>query len=176
MPENRWWFLLGPFAALLILTITTLVTWLVFNNGNSNWFTRYALLLGESLSKIPGDTSQLLQFIIVTLPAMLFSPLAEEFLYRGYMLTDFSQRWDIRTGMILQSAAFAFVHLAHYGLYPFQPALVLLWIPSMFMAALVFGWITWQSKSIWCAVVSHSIYNLGMNGIVFLLLADRLGL
>jgi len=40
--------------------------------------------------------------------------------------------------MITQAIAFALVHLVHYGLVPFQPVLILFWLPSMFVVALIF--------------------------------------
>ena len=61
--------------------------------------------------------------------------------------------------MIVQAALFAIVHLAHYGLVPWQPTLILYWVPSMFVAGLVFGWVRWQSGSLWPAVLAHSVFQ-----------------
>jgi hypothetical protein len=78
-------------------------------------------------------------------------------------------------GMGVQAAAFAPVHLAHYGLLPFQLLLIAVWLSSMALAALAFGWIIQKSGSVWCAVVAHAAFNAGMNGVVFVLLPGLIG-
>lgn len=167
---DLWWYTAGPLVTLAVLFITAGVTWCIFGDTDSNWFVRHASALENSLSSVSEDTSLGSKFLIVTIPAMIFSPLGEEFLFRGYLLTALSSTLSRSAAMFIQAAAFAFVHLAHYGLQPFQPELLLVWLPSMFLAGYTFGWITIKSKSIWCAIISHSIYNLGMNAIVFFLL------
>ena len=132
-------------------------------------------MLKESLGSIPDGTSLETKFWIVTIPAMIFSPIGEEFLYRGYILKSFSDEWGPKVGQLIQAGAFAFVHLAHYGLMQFQPLLILIWIPSMFLTALVFGWIVQKSDSLWPAVAAHAIFNLGMNAVVFLMLPNQFG-
>jgi membrane protease YdiL (CAAX protease family) len=58
---------------------------------------------------------------------------------------------------------------------PVQPSLIAVWLPSMFFVALVLGWIVLKNNSIWVAVLSYGLFNFGMNGLVFLLLPDLLG-
>lgn len=171
-PVSWRWFLVGPLAALGTLALCTASAWTVFGAGDANWFTRHALVLREALAQAPVGASPTTRFLTVTLPAMLFSPLAEEFLYRGFVLTAVSTRWGYRAGTLVQATAFALVHLAHYGLNPFQPALLAVWLPSTFAAALVFGRIVQKSGSLWPAVASHSLFNLGINAVVFLFLPD----
>ncbi|MDZ7694240.1 MAG: type II CAAX endopeptidase family protein [Balneolaceae bacterium] len=167
-PVSAWWFLGGPAVALLMLAFCFTAAWLIIGGTNDNWFVQHALTLHKSLGQTPASTSTLIQFGIVTIPAMLFSPLAEEFLYRGYLLRGLSNRWGLPAGMVTQALAFTLVHLTHYGLVPYQPILITVWLPCMFLAALGFGWITQKSRSIWIAVLSHSVFNLGMNAVVFL--------
>ena len=169
------WFAAGPLVALFVLFSTAGVTWWIFWDTDSNWFVRHALAMQESLSGVPENTVLSTKFLIVTIPAMVFSPFGEEFLFRGYLLAAFSAKLGASVAMIFQAAAFALVHLAHYGLQPFQPELILVWLPSMFLAGYMFGWITVKSGSVWCAVLSHSVYNLGMNAIVFFFLQDKIG-
>ena len=174
-PTSWKWFLIGSVVALGTLLGCTVVAWTVFGEGQDNWFVQHAQTLQEALAPVPAGVSPVARFWIVTAPAMLFSPLAEEFLYRGFMYSTYSTCWEHRTGMGLQAGAFALVHLAHYGLHPFQPALLTVWLPSMFIVALCMGWIVQKSGSVWPAVVAHSLLNLGMNGIVFGLLPDLIG-
>lgn len=161
------WYLTAPLIVLVLLGLLTAVAWFLFGNSDSNWLVQHANYLEESLSPLPNNTDMVTRFAVATLPAMLFSPLGEEFFYRGIMLSGLTKRWGLATAMVLQAAAFALVHLSHYGLKPFQPQLILLFITSMFVVALLFGWIRYRSGSVWVAVVSHAIFNLGMNGIAF---------
>lgn len=166
-PVTARWFLTGPLAALVLLLIAALTSWVFFGDSEANWLAQHATFLDESLRSLPSETDVFVLFAVATLPAMLFSPLGEEFLYRGFMLADFTASWGYRAAMLVQASAFALLHLAHYGLNPFQPDLIAVFIPSIFVAGLAFGWIRYKSGSIWVAVWSHSIFNLGMNGIVF---------
>lgn len=171
-PDSKWWLLTGPAAALAVLAVCAAVAWLIFGSGDDNWFTQHAKTMNEALAQAPAGTSLVTRFWVVTIPAMLFSPFAEEFFYRGFILYAFSVKWGVQKAMYIQAAAFAFVHLAHYGLNPVQPALIVVWLPSMFLTAMVFGWIVQKSGSIWVAVLSHSVFNLGMNSLVFLSLPE----
>jgi membrane protease YdiL (CAAX protease family) len=170
-----WWFAAGPLVAVVVLFSTAGVTWWIFGDTDSNWFVRHALAMQESLSGVPKNSALSTKFLIVTIPAMVFSPFGEEFLFRGYLLAAFSAKLGTSASLVIQAAAFALVHLAHYGLDPFQPELILVWLPSMFLAGYTFGWITVKSGSVWCAVISHTVYNLGMNAIVFFFLQDNMG-
>ncbi len=174
-PVSWNWVIFGPLLSLLCLGICFGLAWSIFGATDENWFVQHALMLNESLSQVHESTSLEMKFWIVTIPAMIFSPLGEEFLYRGFLLKSFEKEWNFRMGMIVQASAFAIAHLAHYGLLPFQPLLILVWLPSMFFAALVLGWIVKKSESIWIGVLSHLFFNLGMNAVVFLMLPNLVG-
>ena len=174
-PTSWNWLLNGSFLAFGALLFCIAVTWGFFGISENNWFVQHALMLKESLSSIPAETSFEAKFWMVTIPAMIFSPIGEEFLFRGYIQKSFSIEWGPKVGQIVQAGAFALVHLAHYGLMPFQPILILIWVASMFLTALLLGWIVKKSQSIWPAVVAHAFFNLGMNAIVFLMFPNHFG-
>jgi membrane protease YdiL (CAAX protease family) len=174
-PTSWNWLTNGSFLALGALLFCVAVTWGLFGTSENNWFVPHAYMLNESLGSIPEKTSLEAKFWIVTIPAMVFSPIGEEFLYRGYLQQSFSNEWGPKVGQIVQASAFALVHLAHYGLMPFQPLLILVWLPSMFLVAWIFGWIVQKSQSIWPAVVAHAAFNIGMNAVVFLMLPNLVG-
>jgi uncharacterized protein len=174
-PISKSWFLLGPFYALVALAVCAGVVWSIFGNNTDNWMVQHASYLNEALSQAPSNASLLTSFALVTFPALIFSPFAEEFLFRGYMMSGFTRVWGIQSAMCIQAFAFALVHLAHYGLNPFQPLLIAVWFPSMFFVSVVLGWIVFKSGSIWVAVLSHGIFNIGMNGFVFLILPEVIG-
>ncbi|MDR9364337.1 MAG: type II CAAX endopeptidase family protein [Balneolaceae bacterium] len=172
-PTSWNWLVNGSFFAIGALILCIGSAWVIFGTSENNWFVQHAFMLKDSLGSIPGETSLEIKFWIVTIPAMVFSPIGEEFLYRGYIQKSFSDEWGQKVGQIVQAGTFAFVHLAHYGLTPFQPLLILIWVPSMFLTALVFGWIVQKSESLWPAVAAHAIFNLGMNAVVFLMLPNQ---
>jgi uncharacterized protein len=174
-PVSKRWFFLGPLYAMMALAVCAGMVWLIFGNRTDNWMILHALYLHDVLSQAPANASVLTLFALATLPALILSPFAEEFLFRGYMISGFSKVWGVRAAMCIQALAFALVHLAHYGLNPYQPSLVAVWLPSMFFVSMVLGWIVLKSGSIWVTVLSHGIFNLGMNGLVFLILPDLIG-
>lgn len=175
-PDRLIWFLFGSVAAAVTMALCALAAWALAGDGPANWFVHHALSLRDILLEIPSDLSALSQYWIVTGPALVFSPLAEEFLFRGYVMESVSRRWNNRAGMLVQASAFALVHLAHYGLAPFNPLLILVWLPSMFFVAIVLGWIVRRSGSLWPAVVAHAVFNAAMNGVVFWQMPGMLGL
>lgn len=174
-PVSWNWLIYGPLLSLFSLAICVVLAWSIFGTTTENWLVQHALRLNESLLQVPESSSLEMKFWVVTIPAMIFSPLGEEFLYRGFLLKSFETEWNFRIGMIVQASAFAIAHLTHYGLLPFQPLLLLVWLPSMFFAALVLGWIVRKSDSIWIGVISHLFFNLGMNAVVFLILPNQVG-
>jgi len=171
-PVSKTWFFRAPLVGACLVAACATIGWLAFGDGDSNWFTKHALVLKDSLAPAPTNASVASLFMMVTIPAMIFSPLGEEFLFRGFMLRTLELRWGYRAAILIQAAIFAFVHLAHYGLNPLQPALIAVWLPSTFAIGLVLGWVVSESGSIWCAVIAHSIFNLGLNATVFILLPN----
>ena len=169
-PGSPHWYFTGSLLSIGLLTISAGASWMFFGTTETNWLVQHAIALSESLSNLPDQTSLLQLFIFATVPAMLFSPIGEEFLYRGYLQQAFSDHYGRSAGLWIQATAFALVHMSHYGLKPLEPVLLMVFLPSMLAAGLLFGWIRNQSGSLWPAVVSHSIYNAGLNGIVFIFL------
>ncbi|MFO7799804.1 MAG: CPBP family intramembrane glutamic endopeptidase [Rhodohalobacter sp.] len=158
--------------ALAALAVCVGTAWLIFGNSDDNWMVQHSLYLNESLSQAPSNTTVFTRFTLVTFPALIFSPFAEELLYRGCMISGFSKTWGVPVALCIKAFAFALVHLTHYGLNPVQPSLIAVWLPSMFFVALVLGWIVLKNNSIWVAFLSHRFFNFRMNGLVFLFLPD----
>jgi len=175
-PDHMIWFVFGSLAAAVILVLSALAAWAAAGNGAANWFVHHALMLRDILLEVPVDMSAVEQYLIVTGPALVFSPLAEEFIFRGYLMESISRRRGASSGMMIQAAAFSIVHLARYGLNPFNPLLVLVWLPSMFFTGIILGWIVRRSGSLWPAIAAHAVFNAAMNAIVFWRLPGILGL
>lgn len=117
-----------------------------------------------------------LYFLIAVIPSMLFSPIGEEFLYRGVIHGTFVFRFGERGASILDSLAFAITHIAHFGIlyvsgiwiFSFVPALI--WVISMFIACQVFFQCKQFTGSLWGAVASHAGFNFMMMYVIFYML------
>jgi membrane protease YdiL (CAAX protease family) len=157
------WILLAGAAGTLSVTACALAAWVVFGASDDNWFARHAVALAETAKSFPAGATTSQTFWYLTIPAMIFSPISEEILFRGYLMRRWSGSRGPRAGLLLQAGAFALIHLAHYGLRPFQPALIPLWLLSMFGVAVVLGWLTRRSRSLVPAMLAHVVFYLLMN-------------
>lgn len=107
-------------------------------------------------------------FLIAAVPSMLFSPIGEEFLYRGVIHGCFAGRFGQTKASFFDSAAFALTHLAHFGIvytaaaWRFLPLPSLLWMLSMFLVSQLFFRSKRYCHSLWGAVAAHAGFNLVM--------------
>ncbi len=157
--------------AAICSAIYNLGQWL-FGNEITNWF-RY---IGESY---PTDISALSEqdksvyFIIFSVIGLTFSPFGEEFLYRGVIHGSFLDKLGDRGAAIIDSLAFALVHLAHFGIvftnqsWTFLPLPSFIWLILMFATGMVLNHCKSKSGSIWGAVIGHMAFNLLMTYFIF---------
>lgn len=171
---SHWWrmgvaFLLGGLSCLAVFGLFDLL----FGQTVQNAF----VYIGgnNSGSSIPGP-EKLVYFWIAVIPSMLFSPIGEEFLYRGVIHGSFVNRFGESVASIFDSLAFALTHLAHFGIvyalgsWHFLPVPAALWVLSMFLVCRMFFRCKVFCGSIWGAVVAHSGFNFAMMYGIFYLL------
>jgi membrane protease YdiL (CAAX protease family) len=121
------------------------------------------------------DGDRLVFFIIFAVIGMLFSPIGEEILYRGLAHEALASSWGNRRAALIDAGAFAFTHLAHFGLvfvvgvWAFLPIPALFWVSAMFLASLVFYGFRKLTGSLVGAIVAHAGFNLAMNWVIFYL-------
>ena len=173
--EIPWWilwgFLLGVGAAFLVYFIG----WGIFGNTNEHW---YISLLNQVISEEDRALmSTAVLFPIVTFPAIIFSPVGEELLFRGMIHEAFKKTDAVWRAGIINSLAFALIHIFHYGIsyqsstgWEFQPWTGLLWFFLMAGVSGLFTLCREKSESIFPAMISHSAFNLTMNATIFLFL------
>ncbi len=149
-------------------------------------FAMYKSLYGETIQnafayigKVSGDFSQLSDsdrltyFIIAVIPSMLFSPIGEEFLYRGIIHRSFSGKFGEKNASAVDSLAFALTHLAHFGIlwtvtgWAFLPVPAVLWVISMYAVSRLFFECKQWCDSLFGAVVAHAGFNLAMMYFIF---------
>lgn len=172
---QRYRVLILAFAAGLIFSLFLYyVGHSLYGNTYENWYT----YVGRSY-KIPAaikPNDKTILFTVVALTGMLFSPVGEEFFFRGIVHASFANSVGDKKASIIDSSAFALTHLSHFGLvfvndqWRFLTVPALLWVLSMFLVSILFFLFKTYSGSILGAVVCHAAFNLGMTYCIFYLL------
>lgn len=146
----------------------------LYGDSYENWY----VYIGKSYN-IPDSITlddKKIMFIIMAIPGMTFSPIGEEFFFRGIVHGSFAKSVGDTKASIIDSLAFALTHLAHFGLvfidsmWDFYLIPALIWVANMFLVSVLFFQMKKLSDSIWGAVVCHAGFNLGMIYCVFFLI------
>jgi len=157
-----WGFLLGCGMCLLLFAITRLA----FGLEISNPFVYIAN--GTTTGSESG-----IYFLIYMIIVLTFSPIGEELFYRGVVHQAFRERFGERWASVIDSAAFALTHLAHFGIvyaaggWKFLPLPSLIWVGSMSLTCMVFNRVKRESGSIVGAILTHAGFNFGMGFLIF---------
>jgi len=165
-----WGVLLGALAAGLLF-------WLgvsLFGETSDNWFVSVRNSFPVTPEMAGLRTAQL--FWIISIPSLIFSPLGEEIFFRGFLQQVVEERWNRRTGVIVDAGWFAAIHLFHHGILridgqvqilPFSGAL---WMVLIFGTGVLFAFLRHRTGSLVAPILSHAAFNLGMNYTIFYLL------
>lgn len=144
--------------------------YLLYGNTISN---SLVYISKASTSVVLDDSHRLIFFLIAAIPSMLFSPIGEEFLYRGVIHGSFVPKFGETKASLFDSLAFALTHLAHFGIifdagvWKLLPVPALLWVLSMFAVSRLFFACKQMCDSIFGAVLSHAGYNFAMMYFIF---------
>jgi hypothetical protein len=145
---------------------------LLFGAGEDNAF-EYVAGSYSGLPPVMGDTQRLILFAVFALIGMTCSPIGEELFYRGLVHECFADEAGEGRSACIDAAAFALVHLAHFGLvwtaagWVLLPLPALWWLCGMFVAALAFNGARRASGSVFGAVAAHAAFNLLMTAWIF---------
>jgi len=162
-------FLLGASACGVIFLIGSAL----YQSSITNWFVYISKSYGSiPAAELTGD-SKWIYFLIFSLIGMTVSPIGEELLYRGLIHQSFVSKFGENMASIIDSMAFATVHLAHFGIiysggsleFPAVPAL--LWISLMYASARLFYYCKQKTGSINGAITSHAGFNFAMTYLIF---------
>jgi len=170
---KNWPFFLGAFfMGLLGSGLLYGIMLVLFGNSEAH---AYVYIAGsyQNLPDLMLAGERLQYFFIYCLISMSFSPLGEELFYRGLIHEYFATVLGDLRASYLDSAAFALVHLAHFGIiyqegqweWLVMPSFI--WMMSLFLLCRVFFIARQKSGSIWGAVAAHAAFNLGMNYFIF---------
>jgi membrane protease YdiL (CAAX protease family) len=165
-----WGVLLGAAAALVIFVIG----FLLYGRTADNWYVAISrqYMLGDLVSQL----SLTMLIPMFTIPAMVFSPIGEEFFFRGMVHESINGRWGERAATLVNGLAFSAVHFLHYGIardagvWHVRIVPGMLWVLLMMGTSWLFTLCRRRGGAIWPAVLSHSAFNLVMNLTIFLVL------
>jgi membrane protease YdiL (CAAX protease family) len=91
--------------------------------------------------------------LVFWLAIVVFGPVYEEILFRGFLFVGLRQSALGTAGTIVVTGlVFALLHAAQYG------AAV---IAQIFILGIVFGVVRWKSGSLWSTIFLHGLWNLG---------------
>lgn len=152
---------------LMVISAETL-----FGAGDDNAF-RYIAGTYAGLPSPMDDQTRLILFLVFAAIGMTFSPIGEELFYRGLVHETFAGRFGEWRAAAIDAAAFALVHIAHFGLiwraggWTFLPGPAAWWVSGLFVTGLVFFWFRRASGSVAGAIFAHAGFNLAMTAWIF---------
>lgn len=173
-PKAWSWLLYGFAFGLILSVLLYFLGELIYRNTFQNWY----VYIGRSYN-IPteiGANDKLIMFAIMAIVGMTFSPIGEEFFFRGIVHSSFAKSFGDRKASIIDSATFALTHVSHFGLvfinnkWDFLIVPTIIWVLSMFLMSILFYHCRKKSNSLLGAIICHSAFNLGMIYCIFYLL------
>lgn len=132
-----------PCIVVLIPTLFVLISFIV-SIGNLFFFYMFFLLPPP---ETPTTVSQHYQSSWVLIFTVFFTPIAEEFLFRGIILRGFFTRYSVVKSIVFNSLVFGIWHLT----------------PTQFISATLlgglFGWLSYKTGSLIICIIAHSLAN-----------------
>jgi membrane protease YdiL (CAAX protease family) len=109
----------------------------------------------EPIRQMVRDAPLWLAFVALAVGA----PLAEELLFRGYLLGRLTKTpLGVLGGALVANAAWTALHFGYSWLS----------LADVFVAGLFFTWALWRTRSIWVPIAFHAIYNAAVLFIVLI--------
>lgn len=79
------------------------------------------------------------------LSLVVFAPMTEEFIFRGYLLHRWTKKWGLWAAIVLSSVLFGALHPDSLG---------------AAFTGFVFAILYLRTQSLWAAIIAHALYNL----------------
>ncbi|MGD0548028.1 MAG: CPBP family intramembrane glutamic endopeptidase [Terracidiphilus sp.] len=144
----------------------------LFGNSPDNWCV--SIRDSFQLKQMLAVMSPAAAYAVITLSTVSFTPIGEEFLFRGLIQQSFTLRWNAVIATLVNGFAYGLMHLLHvHGLWHdaagFHLRLISGALVVLLLAGLgaIFTFIRLRTGSLWCAVVSHAACNLTMISAIF---------
>lgn len=170
---DRWWALpvaiiAGATACVAVFAVAS-VLW---QQTTSNPFAYIAGTYSAVPPELTAD-DRVVYFVIFAVIGALFSPVGEELLYRGLAHDALERGVGTRVAVLIETGAFALVHLSHFGIvylsgsWSVLPAPGAFWLVAMFGTGLLFLAHRRLAGSIWGSIVAHAGFNIAMTALIF---------
>ena len=135
-----------------LVTAGLVVAALVCSLGFAQLYTMAAMAMGWDFLMPPEIPDGLLLpggwVVFSALALAVWTPIAEETFFRGFILRGLANRWRVTPALIVSAAVFAALHLA--------PALLL----PVFVTGLLLGFLYHRTGSLWPCIAVHAAQNL----------------
>ncbi len=174
IPVNTRWLLYGFLLGLISSVIIHFIGTFLYGRSADNWFVSIMATFDKEnlISQIKPHPGL---FLLITLPAMLFSPIGEEFFFGGMLHESYRNNLGHVKASLIDATFFGVTHLAHHGL-TYQSSILkfhssgIVWILLMMLVAMLLSFVRMKAGSIWGSVTCHSGFNLGMMASIIYLL------
>ena len=171
-PTHVLWLLYSVVLGIVACSVVFLIGKVLYDGSISNWFVYIAQSYRVQLGNVSPD-DKIIYFLIFSFIGMTFSPIGEELLYRGLIHQSFEHSLSKKKAYLLDSAAFAVTHLAHFGFvyhnqhwqFLFLPAIF--WMLLIFLSGILFSYCRHKSGSILGAMFCHAAFNVAMMYVIF---------
>ena len=170
-PENLNWVIIALVIGLVFSISLYYLGVGLYGNSFENWY----YYIGKSYNIPAGidGEGKLILFSIMALTGMTFSPIGEELFFRGIVHSSMATSLGDRKASLIDSSAFALVHISHFGLvfvnqeWRFLLVPTIIWVLSMFCVSILFYICRKRSGTILGAILCHAAFNLGMIYCIF---------
>ena len=137
-----WGALLGMGGALILFA----VGYGLYGHSAANWYIsiRDSWAIDSTMAQLP----RIQLFLIYTVPAMIFSPIGEEFFFRGMIHESAKELWGQRAATLVNALAFSGAHALHHGLSWDNAGLHFLVVSGVLWFLLIMG-VSWRLSSHW---------------------------
>lgn len=163
---------LGALAGALYALAVFVIGMTLYGGSGDNWDVslRDYLRLIELRGVLPPGVV----FAIFGVPAILFAPIGDEILFRGFIQEAFTRRWNPIVATLVNCVTFGFTYLYFHAIWQDSGGVHLRLVSGglamiLFIGAgLVFTLCRSVSGSLWSAVAAHAAFNLTMLGAAIL--------
>ncbi|MDA0346880.1 MAG: type II CAAX endopeptidase family protein [Verrucomicrobia bacterium] len=169
LPHGLSWMFLAPVMGAVLALLCYVLGDVLYGSSEQHWFRSVAnsFLSDERVLGMP--TKQM--FLMFTIPAVLFSPIGEEILFRGLIHQSVQEKHGWTSAVVVNASLFAGVHLFHHGINRTAGGWTILWVSGflwfmfmlMFVVSVCFSWLRLRYNSLVPSIVAHSFFNLVMN-------------
>ena len=170
-PDSIGWLGIAFVIGLVFSILLYYLGWVLYGNTFENWY--YYIAQSYNIPDAINGQEKLVLFCIMAITGMTFSPIGEELFFRGIVHSSIANSWGDNRATLIDSLAFALVHVSHFGLvfvnqeWSFLLMPTLLWVLSMFCVSILFYLCRKRSGSILGAILCHAAFNLGMIYCIF---------